>query len=1124
MHPEEKRPNRLQDGKSRARILLKKNAGWLPGFPLGVESDKVRWQAWPWEEPGSSQIFSLDREVLRRMEMTLTKLRHHFPRALPQIVEDVDDWLARVDVLLDALKGTIHEQRSIDVETLLGASLLSPRWVQRFRRLRTIWPDLAPVLDAVACLEFTSRGRCDSSVLDWIDERGTELCRLAKRSQVSLHHQLTFCALRADVHPAALPLLMEYLADGAFCSVPKGNIYTYAEALSEELRKAINAKPFRTPDKPSRSTMGEVWESLLRRLLGSKPKARRDGTKLLASLLPTDLAAGAQSLKAHVENEESRLLKQLRQIQFERLPKHRKRAEKKRLKQDANVVVSDRDAQRVLEHTEFALEHIPTLLDDPSLIQRWIAIVDHLSPEERSLRLGLFSRWEQARLRRRNPDQANRQFDRLVSELCQLFARRGVHQQLLRLWREYVSSSDPYSSEPVIDLLDGDFASGDTCRRWARLVEATVYDRNLTIGSDLLCSFGEFAQATSDIDLASQMVATLARAEDEYFHENRIRATLAIANEKSDLGVVLKRLNNNHEMVEPVALLGRHIQDERLLRIVEGWILGDAKKPLLRLASCTHVVVALGFSPPKVLEIRSAPDWLTSYPSELHESLDGLRRVTPDANSIAAQLLSKEFPDPADLQQQLNTIRQKLDSPESHQDQRSRDRLQKRFENLQIRLNQPPTATPQRIENLAKKIADRVDHEIVERYVHDCFDIAADKMQASYGAREFSDELFVPPKDQLLAGILQLKGVMRELGLRLLLNSQQNPVCDFRSEPANSSFLQRLDDKNIRLEPWLSDSFERRATTAAGESYRLSFTRETLDILLMGFHFDTCLSPNDINFFATIANAVDINKQVLYGKTESGRVVGRCLFALTDSGTLVTYHRYAHDSEDNFGKEVDQFAEQLAGAMGTVLDSRGQVSTLVARTWYDDGAVRIESIYGLQDPKGSVRTILRTEDVSTIEARLLTLFGSEDALKSVLGSLLYLDEFQQRKEIIEPLLDLFAFDVTVPFAERFRLAILARLAGKEETARGIIRSLRVNSLPRRLKRLDCLHCLAFHGIGSYKEVFELLICCNPSIALRTLRSTRPWDTKSDAEETIPTRKKMLARCHQALGRDRPADG
>ena len=73
-------------------------------------------------------------------------------------------------------------------------------------------------------------------------------------------------------------------------------------------------------------------------------------------------------------------------------------------------------------------------------------------------------------------------------------------------------------------------------------------------------------------------------------------------------------------------------------------------------------------------------------------------------------------------------------------------------------------------------------------------------------------------------------------------------------------------------------------------------------------------------------------------------------------------------------------------------------------------------------------------------------------------------------------------------------------------------------MPARLRRAECSHCETFHGIGSYNEVLNLLMDCNPTIALRTIRVTREKGVQSDAEETSRSRRRALARCHQLLGR------
>jgi hypothetical protein len=391
-----------------------------------------------------------------------------------------------------------------------------------------------------------------------------------------------------------------------------------------------------------------------------------------------------------------------------------------------------------------------------------------------------------------------------------------------------------------------------------------------------------------------------------------------------------------------------------------------------------------------------------------------------------------------------------------------------------------------------------------------------------FGVRQLPEELFVPPNDRLLSGILQLRGGTRKLAFRLLLHAFSDTTTDFSTEPKNVEFRERLESMGINMEPWLGDSFDFSARAGDNVPYRLFFTREMLDYLMMGFHFDTCLSPGSCNFFSTIANAIDLNKQVVYGKTDSGRILGRCLFALTDQGRILTYYRYSHDPRDGFAAAVDEFARRLAQAMNTRLASAGQVSTLVARDWYDDGAVQAESTLDLQSADGAVRKLLRTADPATLVERLRAVVGGEDALKSVIGSLLFADEIAQRPAIIPPFVEAFGRDSELAFPDRMRLAILARMADLRASSREILVSLRPNTLPSRLKRSECSSCCAFHGIGSYEEVFDLLIAHNPTLALRTIRSTRPRDVRRDTEESHRQRRRALAKIHKLLGRERLA--
>ena len=151
------------------------------------------------------------------------------------------------------------------------------------------------------------------------------------------------------------------------------------------------------------------------------------------------------------------------------------------------------------------------------------------------------------------------------------------------------------------------------------------------------------------------------------------------------------------------------------------------------------------------------------------------------------------------------------------------------------------------------------------------------------------DKLLSPPYEMAFPEILRLPKPDQTLGLRLLFETEGESTKCFELEPANLEFIQKLKDKSINLGPWLtSETWQEK--TVDGKPYNLFFTDQVIDYLLMGFHFQTCLTPGNVNFYSTLSNAVDINKKALYGKTATGQIIGRCLFALNDHGEVVTFH------------------------------------------------------------------------------------------------------------------------------------------------------------------------------------------------------------------------------------------
>ena len=625
---------------------------------------------------------------------------NRFPNALPRIVEDVDDWLTRMACLLELLKGAIHADKTIDVEALFDAPCTNARWSEAFRRARRRHGQLAPLIDALAFVQFTGRSCCDASVLSWVEDHASRLQGLETDNWEARDLQLAVCTLREDLHAELLPILFGVLGEPASYWVPADEIGRYAEELNDELKKALNGESFAFAwGKPGRPTMGAYWQELLRRLLAMDSKARRSVTALLGKLLPTNLFTTTRVLRDTRKEQETRLRTLLHRFQHSDWRPHSKAESKQVFEEDRTTI--DTASIQLLEWAAFALKRVPEIAEDSTRCRQWIRFLDCLPDDERVLRLGLFCKWERDRSHVYSRASASHTFGQVLPTLCRILNRRGLHPSLLQHWRAYVAPNERRRDELVSCLLSHRRYSQDMIRRWGRLLELTVYDHNLPLGAEMLSSLEDFVGATKDTELAARLVVALAACEDDYYSEDAIRATLAIASDDSHFVPLMEKIDGDYEIQEAVATLEKHLCSDRIRKIIERLVVTGSKRQLLRLASCTRAVIGLGANVPFPADIEGTPNWFERYPSELHAALRDLQAAAPEAEAIAAGILRRDFPDPDGVRHELDVIRLKLSSETFEPG--TRDRLERRRDNLQKRLDQPQLPTPQRLGNLARK-------------------------------------------------------------------------------------------------------------------------------------------------------------------------------------------------------------------------------------------------------------------------------------------------------------------------------------------------------------------------------------------------------------------------------------
>ncbi len=350
-----------------------------------------------------------------------------------------------------------------------------------------------------------------------------------------------------------------------------------------------------------------------------------------------------------------------------------------------------------------------------------------------------------------------------------------------------------------------------------------------------------------------------------------------------------------------------------------------------KLISTRQLLGAMQLQPPLTAPPipQRDPAWASDYPAEFGRILATLALLAPHAEAIARRILGKAFPQPAALQAEIAFLREKLTQPPDN------PKLSKRIDNLEARLLQPVRISASRRAKLAAKLEHSLYVAVLKQWqaqTHEALRQFVERVLPSESP--LPDHFYEPPFLHILAALTKLDPRFQALGMRLLLQPDT-----LLTESANQQCIATLHRMGLQLTQWLHPLPPRRMVGANGRVVYLGFTTDPIDIFMMGEHFQTCLSIGSFNFFSAIANGVDVNKQVLYGWDEQGRVIGRCLFALSDVGGLLTFHPYCHDDTVQFGALVGRFASDLATELNTVVIQSGNIPRLVAPDWYDDGAL-----------------------------------------------------------------------------------------------------------------------------------------------------------------------------------------
>ncbi len=1071
----------------RVRRLLQEGLGWLRGFPIDrVDDGCVRWVTVP--ELGSRadpNCMVVDRPRLRRTVLVRNKLVRQFPRALPRVVGDRDAWTAAIDRRIEHLKATVHHGRPLpDLAELLGRHSQTRAVLARAERSDAA----AELFTALAWLSDDAMRRNLKAAIDHNAHTIRE--RIEGRGPLLAVHVVEL--LRE--HGSAAAFLVERLAGRATVPMHGPTTDTCSNAVHEAIES--NQRPS-FPSQPAPASARPLADWLTNSLVKFDASGRRSLLPLLSLLLPHELERQWASWWRRVLRVCGEATKA-----GQPSPRHRIAPRTRELRRLHGKLLQLEEQQPPIWHADTIFERLDgwlLVLDGRRCRASWIAQALRSLPEvqtRRLVRVGFFAYWYELY---RDGENQPRIRD-LTRATAAYWSETAGCRGRFTPWRSIIrpsgngfrhTRSGPEYFCPAIPIR----------MLFALLTRAALRGR---LGSwEVQCGLLEVCQdldSTAALFAAVEHAGVIKKLAALRPHLRRAAVRLSDGDPEAFAALVPRLVAvawSEDSDAQLAALADRSELRPNLLSA----LMDQALSPLVaKILEQTAMLGTRGSVAKGSRAVGRLPAFVRRYPPALRGHLKQLLRFAPDAERIAHEVLGRTFPDVKQLNRERAALAARIESaPEPR-----RVGMQRRLRALDERIGKPVEVSQRRMTNLENKLVRRTTRAQLE-------------LLLANGRRALrpvvGKYLRVDPPDswledqyklRVLRGVLQLDPTFRKLAFRLLRRRLDPPPWDLREVDANARFLRRMRRRGLDMRPWVDAIHTEQHENPHLGRVDLAFAEDPWDILQMGAHFQTCLSPDDFNFFSAVANAADVNKRVLYAKNVAGEVLGRCLFALTKNGEVLTFHAYAHQRCLEFGKLVGSFCESLVAAMGTTTTTIGDVENLVATRWYDDGPVdqtgRLAFLWdatGL-DFSNVADDALRSELERRLGARRLDL--------AVLHAVLWHDAVETRPALVTSLLPILGQSDSTPAELLLRAIQLGRRAGAL-AATGRL----VEDLWRRRHRLP-----AWRQETLAKELLEH---GRPADALRILRESRAtgvrsWDSKDEDVDRI----ELAARAHDALHR------
>ena len=1098
---------------ARGRMFLQGRLGWLPGFPIRQQAEQVLWVPAPQLGMALPTAVALGREELHRATYIWTKLVYRFPYALPKLVPDYGRWVEGVPQLFSWLKQAIHHDKPLPSSLWQVEAAFAQRITKQAISLQQQTPDLAPLLNALSWVMFLQPQET-SRVLDWVGDRKTAVCHLlsVQPGPDSIITLLILYQLQKQHGTGRVDPIWHYLADPGSFRITMRNVDTYLNKWAHVLRAAANKNQEKQPPQLAKPQLGNALLSFVNWLATQNRSTCRRALELFA-LLP--LTESLSMWQAWWEAKEP-IFEKAGQLAA------------KTLTTTPLTNKLKKDARKQAQQFDIWAKNAPPPLHSKQLLQS----VQHVASTHTNLHKPLCTFLDLLPAAELNnallhpaflhywrcvADERPLHAPALLTQFCE-YMQHGTDASRLMPWvneiRDWWKTKPGYVwglTYEILDELPGQ-------RLWSLFFSALVIivtSSETAVTEDQATQLILLVKVTADADLAAAYLKALAMSElrDDYLTEDVLQCAHLLDGGRGQFSQFAQQVyafeDGSDKVATTVLEVAIYLEKLGWTRLAGDLIVDNELAALVLAGQKLAALQKIGsdVAPPQPLTAQIVPEWCQRYPTRFQPALVTLVGVADDADKIADNVLGKQYPDLAKLKRQIVALDQKIiEQPDNVA-------LAKRLANLQQQLVSSASVSPQRQARLQAKLERAVRRTVLQTWQQQ-LDAALEVELCRLLQVEMVPEILLQSTQlELITHLFALREPFFRLAIRLIQVRCGPPPWNMIDDPKNKAFVLRLRQLGINPEPWLLPPAPRTFTGKNSRVVTLSFATDPLHIFQMGAHFNTCLSPGAFNFFSVFANAADINKHVVYAHDQRGQVVGRCLLAVTNMGGLLTFSPYCHDGELGFDDMMSQVANELAAAMSTAVILNGHVPTLVAPDWYDDGPRDLCNRFDFLQVNSPFYKSLSNIELDALIPTLAKQFVPLPLNTMTLTLVLHMLATHERAELIRPLLPLLATCKELVHQDWMIAARLANAAGEHEFAHQVLQQ---KAVPYLLQQHRRQHWLDY-------TIVEILAERAPSLALRVLRQTRLRHIRSDADETDPRRRALLAQALLALGRTNQAE-